>query len=104
MSKKERQAITIARIRAKVLGQVYFAAGDRVKIKNTNFSLLKSGRATIKFPHEPSTPPPAYNDVVGIIVDRWNPRLHTLGGHCKEGHGWWADVRILELYKRVEEL
>lgn len=44
------------------------------------------------------------NSEYGVEHDHWGDSLHTLGGRCKSGYGWWYLSKYLALVQAEPEV
>lgn len=72
-----------------------FKPGDRVRVIGGADSYLLGGDRLILYGESGIVR--VVGDDVGVEFDRPHTRLHDLGGHCRNGYGWWFNASELKL-------
>lgn len=42
-----------------------------------------------------------HNNILGVEFEKYHADMHTLGGRCEDGHGWWVKENNIELVEPV---
>lgn len=68
-----------------------FKIGDKVRVTQ-RFPLLDKEMGIVKA---------IKGDAFGVEFEKYHATMHTLGGMCEDGHGWWVQESAIEVVKPI---